>query len=1367
MRVGIGSTQGRPGRPVTGRGRARRRHALALLVAAVVATVAAIPSGRPAAAQVDPEPAIDNVDLAQVGFHNLASPGWDGQVKPRGQNGDVAVLSNERGRTAFVGGGALFHGVQSTQGRVCTDYGGVKIVDLDNLAAPAGIIDIADTKGVQTGPTGNPRRGLFLKNVASSVSSLDARTFTAGPAAGKDVLAIATQRCEPSFFNGARIEFWDVTDRGAPAMLGAFDPETIPNPDPTGTPANGAWGIFEEVRMFVPSTDPGKVYAVATTPFSIGNSHDASFAGDFRLLDVTNPASPVQLGTFPDEAVGQSSNNGCRTFQGGRSAAPSPDGSKALLSWYDGIQPAEAQPDITPTLMGPDPNTSAAVMLLDLAGLPDFNVGTPRPSPIPAPTPNPPSWGYPTATSGGQTAAGAVEGNAADLQPFTGPGDKLMTFVSEDDIEAGLGSFAITAPTALAGDSRGCVMSLSKKLYELPNQQLSGSVAYVGRACPASTLVNDTLPVEDPLLDNPAGRIAVIEGGGSQFNMCSTMDKIRRVTTAGATGVVLNLGGNFLGLHIAGPDGGIPSIPSMGVQLSQFDKLVAPIPGRILSGATFPTSWARTTSTNVTVNPVAMAVTAATNTTPIAITTGAHGLTNGETVVVAGVTGNTAANGNWVVNVTSATTFELVGSVGNGAFTGGGTVQRCPAANPACTATPARTDWSRFRSVANVTDPVARGNVNQANRFAVVAGQQYQAGAFLEVEAHAAGTFRAAVEWFDAGGDSLGESQIGSQGAVSPRARFTQNGVAPAGATRGAVKFEWTGAAATGTADADTFSLVPGGVQVTMKDHPGECPGLATWPPTPAQCGPGRAAWGNQRVLDFSPTTPVEVGRYRSPRSVQWPPPDNGIYMPRQARVTGDRLAFTTWMSDGLRVLDRSNPAAPREVGAFVPPDVADPSPAAGAGPTNRSGPAQLLRGQSWPDKALVTGVDVIPDGPNSGTVVVSDVNAGLYVLEYTANLVTPARYNPVTPARLLDTRFGTGAPAAKVGPGATLDLQVTGVGGVPAADVSAVVLNVTAVDPTGQSFLTAWPTGEVRPLASNLNYTAGQVVPNLVKVKVGNGGKVSLFNQAGSVHLVADVAGWYGDADDTTGDLFNPLTPARLLDTRFGTGAPAAKVGPGATLELQVTGAGGVPASGVTAAVLNLTAVDPTAQSFLTAWPTGETRPLASNLNYTAGQIVPNLAIVKVGNGGKVSLFNQSGSVHLLADVAGWYGPGGGSRFSAITPSRLLDTRFGTGAPIAKLGPGATLDLQVAGLGGVPLTGVTAVALNVTAVNPTASLSFLTAWPAGEGMPTASSLNYTAGQVVPNLVIVKLGTGGKVSLFNQSGSTDLVADLAGWYSDL
>jgi hypothetical protein len=261
---------------------------------------------------------------------------------------------------------------------------------------------------------------------------------------------------------------------------------------------------------------------------------------------------------------------------------------------------------------------------------------------------------------------------------------------------------------------------------------------------------------------------------------------------------------------------------------------------------------------------------------------------------------------------------------------------------------------------------------------------------------------------------------------------------------------------------------------------------------------------------------------------------------------------------------------------------------------------------------------------------------AGWYGLDTAAD---GGRYTTLDPARILDTRSGNGAPVAKLGTDATLALQVTGRGGVPASGVSAVALNVTVTNPTAASYLTAWPAGKTRPLASNLNYLPAQTVPNLVVVKVGDGGKIDLYNQFGTVDVVVDVAGWYGMDGAAEGARYASVDPYRILDTRSGNGAPAAKVGTDGTLALQVTGRGGVPAAGVSAVALNVTVTNPTAASYLTAWPAGTTRPLASNLNYLPAQTIPNMVVVKVGDGGKVNLYNQFGTVDVVVDVAGWYG--------------------------------------------------------------------------------------------------------------------------------
>ena len=362
------------------------------------------------------------------------------------------------------------------------------------------------------------------------------------------------------------------------------------------------------------------------------------------------------------------------------------------------------------------------------------------------------------------------------------------------------------------------------------------------------------------------------------------------------------------------------------------------------------------------------------------------------------------------------------------------------------------------------------------------------------------------------------------------------------------------------------------------------------------------------------------------------------------------------------------------------------------------------------------------------------------------------AAYVAVSPSRLLDTRTGNGAANRPLAGGAKLDLVIFGRGGVPLDSVSAVVLNVTVTRPSAAGYLTVFPAGSPQPTVSNLNFTPGQTVANLVIVKVGANGRVTLSNSNGATDVLVDLVGWFPVANK-----YVPLEPRRLLDTRVGVGAPQGRVGPGSTTRLGIRG-GPVPAQGVDAVVMNVTAVDADATSYVTVWPSGADRPNASNLNTVAGATVPNLVISPVGTDGTVSIYNASGSVHLLADIVGWFPPNTG--FDSLTPVRLLDTRALMSA--GRVGPGRTVTFDGSGNGLVP-ANAHALALNVTAVNPSTA-GYVTVFPNGTMRPEASHLNFVAGDVVANLVLTALGTNGKIDIFNAAGSVDVLVDVVGWF---
>jgi hypothetical protein len=364
--------------------------------------------------------------------------------------------------------------------------------------------------------------------------------------------------------------------------------------------------------------------------------------------------------------------------------------------------------------------------------------------------------------------------------------------------------------------------------------------------------------------------------------------------------------------------------------------------------------------------------------------------------------------------------------------------------------------------------------------------------------------------------------------------------------------------------------------------------------------------------------------------------------------------------------------------------------------------------------------------------------------------------YVPLSPVRLLDTREASDPLTGAAGPGGTKDLQVAGVAGVP-AEATAVVLNVTVVQPTSSTDVRVYPTptdGSV-PLVSNLNAPAGLTFANLVTVKVGDGGKVRLRNQAGDAHLVADLSGYY--VQGASGASYTGTTPRRLLDTRNGAGA----LGPGEVRGLAVRGGEAAP-EGATAVVLNVTAVSPTQGTDVRVYPSGSpTPPEVSNLNPPAGRTTPAAVVVAVGADGAVALRNEAGSVHLVVDLSGWYVPGtDGAVFHPVAPVRLLDMRD-TGT---RLGDDGTADLQIGGAGVVPHLA-TAVVLNVTATGVSSSSDVrVYPTPNGDGFPLASNLNVVRGQTVPNTVFATLGRDGSVRMRNEAGTVALIADLSGWF---
>ena len=354
-----------------------------------------------------------------------------------------------------------------------------------------------------------------------------------------------------------------------------------------------------------------------------------------------------------------------------------------------------------------------------------------------------------------------------------------------------------------------------------------------------------------------------------------------------------------------------------------------------------------------------------------------------------------------------------------------------------------------------------------------------------------------------------------------------------------------------------------------------------------------------------------------------------------------------------------------------------------------------------------------------------------------------------------------TGYSGGKPQPGQVLTVAIAGQGGVPATNVSGVVLNLTAAEADGWGYVTAWPGGP-QPEASNLNLeNVGQTRPNLVSASLGADGATRLFTYGGT-HLLADVLGYYQPTASASAGRLVPLPPTRLLDTRGGgsIGYSGDKPGAGTTVTLPIAGTGGVPPTGAIAVVLNVTATEADGFGYVTVYPDGDA-PVASNLNLQyAGQTIANQVIVRLGGDGAIRLFTY-GSTHLLADVVGWFTDATAKAssdglFVPVSPYRVLDSR--SAAPRE---PGSVLTLPVATTG-TPAAGARAVVLNVTAVD-TGGWGYVSVYPQGDP-PNASSLNIDGpGQTIANHVVCPVGSDGAVRLFTY-GATHLLADVTGWF---
>jgi hypothetical protein len=382
----------------------------------------------------------------------------------------------------------------------------------------------------------------------------------------------------------------------------------------------------------------------------------------------------------------------------------------------------------------------------------------------------------------------------------------------------------------------------------------------------------------------------------------------------------------------------------------------------------------------------------------------------------------------------------------------------------------------------------------------------------------------------------------------------------------------------------------------------------------------------------------------------------------------------------------------------------------------------------------------------------------------------------PIGPARLLETRTGPGLGTVDGGfngqgirpPDSVLALGVVGRAQLPSWARS-VVLNVTVTGALGSGFLTVYPCDQPRPISSNLNYDAGTTRAVAVVAQISStDGTICIYTQT-PTHVLVDLTGFY-----PFGASFRAIQPARLLETRIGpefATVDGLLVGIGrraglSTTEVKVTGRGGVAADASSVAV-SVTAINPLLVGFITVYPCGEAIPVASTLNFDAGAIVPNSAIVKVGTGGAICLLSNV-ETDVVLDVNGYDAANSVARL--FEPTRVLETRVGAGLTTADhqlegigLRPDdSVLTLPIGGRLGVP-QAIRAAVLNIT-VTESLGTGFVTVYPCGTPRPLASTLNYGRGNTVANLAVATTSPDGKVCIYTQR-AVHLIVDLSGYHT--
>ncbi|WP_146244766.1 RHS repeat domain-containing protein [Curtobacterium sp. MCPF17_051] len=367
-----------------------------------------------------------------------------------------------------------------------------------------------------------------------------------------------------------------------------------------------------------------------------------------------------------------------------------------------------------------------------------------------------------------------------------------------------------------------------------------------------------------------------------------------------------------------------------------------------------------------------------------------------------------------------------------------------------------------------------------------------------------------------------------------------------------------------------------------------------------------------------------------------------------------------------------------------------------------------------------------------------------------------------------MDTRDGTGGYSTPMAANKSRTVQVTGKFGIP-ADASAVVLAATVVHPASQGQLFGRADADTPGASLMMVYGGGglDTSTNSSTLAIGAGGKVTVTTET-SVDLVLDVQGYYTSTDSgVAAGGFVAGDGSSLASSVSGSQIPKAQIGPGKTVQIQVTGRNGVPAGASAVAVNFLVLSRNQTNGYITPYATGGTVG-STAMNYPAAVTSSMSMQVPLSADGKMSVYNRDGTIDMVVALQGYFtksNPGG-----VFTPAadRLYESKSTTAGSYAAK---ETRIIKIAGVKSVPEngTGVSAVAVTLTAIHPGANGGTATLWPTGVSRPSSMySITFPKNTIRSNTAIVPLGADGNIQLYSNGPDTaDYIIDLQGYYNAL